>query len=97
MRILHADDEPLVVAKVREIREVLPETKLIVVTMHAHHAYVQEAFRTGVAGYVVKKKIVSELVRAFTRFRAATLLSRPRCLLRTTVSPDAPGGISFEN
>ena len=75
----------------------LPEIKLIVVTMYAHHAYVQEAFRTGVAGYVVKSEIVSELVCAIHEVSCGNTFVSPRCLLRTTASPDAPGGISFRN
>ena len=53
------------------------------VTMHAHHAYVQEAFRTGVAGYVVKREIVSELVHTIHEVSCGN----------TFVSPS----LSFEN
>jgi DNA-binding NarL/FixJ family response regulator len=48
----------------RRLREDLPSTKLIFLTMHSDCLYVDEAFRMGVSGYVLKRSAASELVEA---------------------------------
>src|SRR6266853_1127058 len=48
----------------RQIRTVLPNVKLIFVTVHSDNAYVMEAFRAGGAGYVLKRSATSELPAA---------------------------------
>lgn len=48
----------------RRLRELLPETKIIFLTMHADPAYVTEAFRAGASGYLLKRSAASELVNA---------------------------------
>jgi len=48
----------------RRLRQYLPDTKLIFVTMHADPLYAEEALRMGVSGYVLKRSAVSELVTA---------------------------------
>jgi DNA-binding NarL/FixJ family response regulator len=48
----------------RRLREELPRTKLIFLTMHSDSLYVDEAFRMGVSGYVLKRSAASELVEA---------------------------------
>ena len=48
----------------RQIRKLLPKTKLIFLTMHPDVEYVTEAFRAGASGYVLKQSVASELVRA---------------------------------
>jgi DNA-binding NarL/FixJ family response regulator len=48
----------------RELRKLLPETKLIVLTMHANAEYVAEAFRSGASGYVLKHSSAAEVIRA---------------------------------
>ena len=48
----------------RRLRGLLPETKIIFLTMHADATYVREAFRAGAHGYVLKSSAHSELVHA---------------------------------
>jgi DNA-binding NarL/FixJ family response regulator len=48
----------------RQLRGLLPQCKLIMVTMHADATYVRETLRAGAAGYVLKRAAASELVRA---------------------------------
>jgi DNA-binding NarL/FixJ family response regulator len=48
----------------RQLRKVLPETKIIFLTMHADPAYVTEAFRAGASGYLLKRSAASELLNA---------------------------------
>ena len=48
----------------RKLKKMLPCTKLIFVTMHADPAYVNEAFKAGASGYLLKRSAGSELFQA---------------------------------
>jgi DNA-binding NarL/FixJ family response regulator len=48
----------------RKLKKVLPDTKLIFVTMHADQAYVNEAFKAGASGYLLKRSAGTELLQA---------------------------------
>ena len=48
----------------KKVKKVLPDVKLIFVTMHADAAYVNEAFRAGASGYLLKRSASKELVQA---------------------------------
>ncbi len=45
----------------RQIRQILPKTKLIFVTMYVDPTFVREAFRVGASGYVAKRSAPTEL------------------------------------
>src|SRR5579864_7787017 len=46
----------------RQVSRRWPKTRVIVLSMHAAEAYVLEALRAGVAGYVLKDTTTTELV-----------------------------------
>jgi len=48
----------------RQIRKLVPECKLIMLTMHASPTYAAEAFKAGVSGYLIKRSAASELKHA---------------------------------
>jgi DNA-binding NarL/FixJ family response regulator len=48
----------------REISRISPRTKVIILTMHNDPAYVDEAMRAGVSGFVLKRAAAGELVTA---------------------------------
>src|SRR3989442_2320917 len=48
----------------RQLRTLVPQSKIIIVSMHADPEYVHEAFRAGASAYVLKQSAVSELVKA---------------------------------
>jgi DNA-binding NarL/FixJ family response regulator len=48
----------------RIIHEVLPETKVLLLTLHSSSEFVRSAFRAGARGYVLKSDAENELVRA---------------------------------
>ena len=48
----------------KKLKKQLPGVKLIFVTMHADAAYVNEAFKAGAAGYLLKRSAATELVLA---------------------------------
>jgi DNA-binding NarL/FixJ family response regulator len=48
----------------RIMQEVMPETKVLVLTLHSSLEFVRSAFRAGARGYVLKSDADKELVRA---------------------------------
>lgn len=48
----------------RQIAARAPQTRVVILSMHANEAYVLEALRNGAAGYVLKDSSAAELVRA---------------------------------
>ncbi|MGZ8366972.1 MAG: response regulator, partial [Nitrospira sp.] len=48
----------------KKLKKLLPEMKLIFVTMHAETVYVNEAFRAGASGYLLKQSAATELAQA---------------------------------
>src|SRR6266516_501095 len=62
----------------RQVRQRAPETRVIVLSMHANEAYVLEALRHGAAAYVLKETSSAELVQAVRAVVAGQrYLSRP--------------------
>jgi len=47
----------------REIRYLLPETRIIIVSMHSKVDYIVEAFQAGATGYVVKESASEKLLK----------------------------------
>ena len=48
----------------RQLKKSLPDVKIIFVTMHADPAYLNEAFKAGGSGYLLKRSAGSELIQA---------------------------------
>ena len=48
----------------RRLRETVPQTKSIVLTMHTEEPYVLEALQAGAAGYVLKTQAAVDIVQA---------------------------------
>ncbi len=48
----------------KKLKKQFPAMKLIFVTMHAETAYVNEAFRAGASGYLLKQSATTELTQA---------------------------------
>jgi len=62
----------------RQVRQRVPETRVIVLSMHANEAYVLAALRHGAAAYVLKETSSAELVQAVRAVVAGRrYLSRP--------------------
>jgi DNA-binding NarL/FixJ family response regulator len=51
----------------REIRKFNPKIKIVFLTMHTDIAYVEEAFRAGASGYVIKHSASIDLLLAIQR------------------------------
>lgn len=48
----------------KQIKKILPDTKVIMVTMHKNEEYVLQSFQAGASGYILKEGAVEELVSA---------------------------------
>lgn len=48
----------------RQLTKVVPECKLVFLTMHATPAYAMEAFKAGASGYLIKRSATFELKQA---------------------------------
>jgi DNA-binding NarL/FixJ family response regulator len=55
---------------IRRLREALPTTKVLVLTMHQEDEYVLQAVRAGASGYLVKDSAASELLAAVRSLHA---------------------------
>ena len=56
-----------------QLQASMPELPVIFVTQHASPAYVDEAFRCGAKGYVLKRAVASELVDAIQAVMSGNL------------------------
>jgi len=68
---------------IKEIKEHLPETKILALTIHKTEGYVRRTLESGADGYILKESTYSELERAIR----SVLEGKPY------LSPDISGGI----
>jgi DNA-binding NarL/FixJ family response regulator len=83
-----------------QIRRVVPEVRVLALTAHQDHGYLQHVLRAGAAGYVLKQAAADDLVRAIRAVAAgqtyldpavagqlvAGLVARPEAALRGTAT-----------
>jgi DNA-binding NarL/FixJ family response regulator len=48
---------------IRELRDALPETRFIIISMHSEADYIVEAFRAGATGYMIKESAAANLIQ----------------------------------
>lgn len=58
------------IAACQDLRRVVPEARVLVLTAHDRRAYVRALYRLGAAGYVLKSAAANELVAAIRRVYA---------------------------
>ncbi len=59
------------------LRKLMPDTRIIVLTMHDDEGYLREALRQGASGYVLKKAADSELVIAIRSVMRGEIYVQP--------------------
>jgi DNA-binding NarL/FixJ family response regulator len=74
-------------AAIQVIRRALPLAKFIALSVHSDQAYVSEAFRVGVKGYVSKRAAAAELLTAIRQVLEGRTYVTP---LVSSGVPDAP-------
>jgi DNA-binding NarL/FixJ family response regulator len=48
---------------IRELKDSLPKTRFIIISMHSEADYIVEAFRAGASGYMIKESAAGNLIR----------------------------------
>ena len=74
----------------RQLTKLVPESKLIFLTMHATPAYATEAFKAGGSGYLIKRSAASELKQAIQAVMRGQHYMTPlitKDVLATTLHP----------
>jgi DNA-binding NarL/FixJ family response regulator len=80
----------------RRLREALPQTKIVLLTMHTEDPYVLEAIQAGAVGYVLKTQAMLDLVQAIQNVLQGQIYLSPRIsralvtayLTRSDLPPD---------
>lgn len=80
----------------RRLREALPPTKIVLLTMHTEDPYVLEAMQAGAVGYVLKTQATLDLVQAIRDVLEGEIYLSPRVsralvtayLTRSDLPPD---------
>ena len=74
----------------RQLTKLVPDSKLIFLTMHATPTYVTEAFKAGAAGYLIKQSAAAELKQAIQAVQRGQHYMTPsvtKDMLGTTLHP----------
>jgi DNA-binding NarL/FixJ family response regulator len=74
----------------RRILEKLPETAVLILSMHSEAAYVRNCIEAGARGYLLKNAMDLELVDAVKAVAAGRRVLDPRLALPPEEAPDAP-------
>lgn len=61
----------------RQIKQLVPEARVLIMTVHEDKGLMQEAIRAGAMGYILKRAIKSELVNAIHAVMRAELYLHP--------------------
>ena len=75
----------------RQLKKLLPETKLLVLTMHSSPTYATEAFKMGASGYLLKQSAASELPQAIHAVLKGQIYLTPaitRSVIEATLNPN---------
>jgi two-component system, NarL family, response regulator NreC len=62
----------------RRLRDTLPQTKIVLLTMHTDEPYVLEALQTGAVGYVLKTQAAVDIVQAIRDVLQGGIYLSPR-------------------
>jgi len=80
----------------RKLRDLVPETRVLVLTVHEDEGLLREAIESGASGYIIKRAVESELINAIRAVARGEMYIHPsmtRALLNTpTKRKRAPSG-----
>ncbi|RME85107.1 MAG: DNA-binding response regulator, partial [Caldilineae bacterium] len=48
----------------RQVKQALPDTRVLILTVHEDESLLREAIQAGAAGYIIKRAVESELINA---------------------------------
>lgn len=73
-----------------EMREVSPETRIVILTMQKEPAFARQALQLGVLGYVLKEAADDELVQAVRKAAAGQTYLQPALGAQLAAEPEKP-------
>jgi two-component system response regulator NreC len=73
----------------RRLKEVLPETRVLILTVHEDGTLLREAIRAGACGYVIKRAVEAEFLNAIRAARRGELYVHP-AMTRLLLQEPAP-------
>jgi DNA-binding NarL/FixJ family response regulator len=76
----------------RRLKETVPETRVLVLTMHTNGEMLAEALRAGAAGYTIKMAPASDLVNAIHTVAAGDRYIHPAVADPAEARPSSAGG-----
>ncbi|HET7053786.1 MAG TPA: response regulator transcription factor [Solirubrobacterales bacterium] len=77
-----------------EMRDVSPDTKIVVLTMQKEPAFARQALQLGVLGYVLKEAADDELVQAIRRAAAGETYLQPALGAKLAAEPESASDLS---
>jgi two-component system response regulator NreC len=83
----------------RQLKEILPEVRVLILTVHEDESLLQEAIQAGATGYIVKRAVESELIDAIRAVCRGDLYVHPamtRALLKEITPTPAPNNRPVE-
>ncbi len=76
----------------RALKQVLPESRVLILTMHDDESYLRQALALGAAGYVLKKAVDSELLNAIRAVERGETYVHSAVMDKLLGADDAPPG-----
>lgn len=58
---------------IRELKDLLPQTHFVIISMHSEADYIVEAFRAGASGYMIKESAASQLLHGLETISAGDI------------------------
>jgi DNA-binding NarL/FixJ family response regulator len=78
----------------RLIRENLPDTRILMLSMHSEDTWVRQAFEAGACGYLLKNILDLELVSAIERVAAGEIVLDPQVSPPASLKGERDSGLS---
>jgi two-component system response regulator NreC len=81
----------------RRIRQLVPEARILIMTVHEDKSLMQEAIQSGAMGYILKRAVKSELINAIHAVMRGELYLHPAMarLLFLEQQPASPQAVKF--
>ena len=76
----------------RRLKQIVPDTQVLIMTMHEDTGLLREALRAGASGYIIKRAVESELIIAIQAVSRGELYVHPALTrgLFQALAPDSP-------
>ena len=80
----------------RRLKEILPEARVLILTVHEDESLFQEAIQAGASGYIIKRAVESELIDAIRAVKRGDLYVHP-AMTRALLKEMSPQPVSKDD